>query len=193
MFGEKGVFKEVLIYGLMTAIPLMFMIYLLVTVVEFLSKVIQPITNLLPVKSIFGLGVPILAVFLVLLFIVIILGFATKKELAGKLAGKIDFIIPGFFILKNYLRGTLDENTSHIKPCLATLDDAWLIAFIIEEHESGMLTVFVPAAPSITSGSLYFFTEQQVKRLRMSNRDAVKCIIQYGSGSKTFLDKEVKW
>ncbi len=193
MLKQKNIFREILLLGLVTAIPLMFVAYLIITIIEMISKVIQPITLLLPPESIFGIGTPTLAAVTILLIFVILLGFATKKEIGGKVSGKIDFIIPGFSILKDYITGNLNQNTSHIKPCLATLDDAWLFAFIVEEHESGMLSVFIPSAPSITSGSLYFLTEQQVKRLNMSNREAAKCIIQYGSGAKAFLDKEVKW
>jgi uncharacterized membrane protein len=62
------------------------------------------------------------------------------------------------------------------------------MAFIVEEHPSGLLTVFVPSAPTPNAGSIYYLTEQQVKRIDVPVAAAVKCIMQLGVGSRELLE-----
>jgi uncharacterized membrane protein len=46
----------------------------------------------------------------------------------------------------------------------------------------------VPSAPTSVAGSLYYLQEGQVKRLKdVAVRDAVKCIMQLGVGSRKLL------
>ncbi len=77
-----------------------------------------------------------------------------------------------------------------MKVALANIDDAWLVAFIVEEHGDGMLTVFVPSAPTPTAGNVYFMTEQQVRRVDVPVSSAVKCIMQLGVGSNELIHRE---
>jgi uncharacterized membrane protein len=58
----------------------------------------------------------------------------------------------------------------------------------MEQHADGLLTVFVPSAPTPTAGSIYYHTEQQVKRLDVPVSTAIKCITQLGVGSREMLE-----
>mgnify|MGYP007054701099 CR=1 FL=1 len=48
---------------------------------------------------------------------------------------------------------------------LASIEDAWVPAFVMEEHRSGLLTVFVPSVPTAAAGSIYLLPEDRVRRL----------------------------
>jgi uncharacterized membrane protein len=62
-----------------------------------------------------------------------------------------------------------------------------MLAFIIEEHGSGLLTVFVPSSPTPAAGTVYYLTESQVLRLDVTPASAVRCVMQFGMGSKKLL------
>jgi uncharacterized membrane protein len=65
------------------------------------------------------------------------------------------------------------------------LNGAWALSFIVEEHASGMRTVFVPRAPT-SAGNLYFMTEDQIRRLNVPVAAAMKTITRLGVGSRKY-------
>lgn len=84
--------------------------------------------------------------------------------------------------------GSLGTPTDHeVKVALANLDYAWVIAFIVEEQANGLLTVFVPSAPTPTAGSLYFLREEQLRRVDVPMSEAIHCLMQLGVGARSLL------
>jgi uncharacterized membrane protein len=55
-----------------------------------------------------------------------------------------------------------------------------------------MLTVFVPSAPTPTSGTVYFMTEAQVRRIDVPVAQVMRSLKQLGVGS-TLLLSGVTW
>jgi hypothetical protein len=106
---------------------------------------------------------------------------------------RIEELILGKFPGYTLLRGVLGD-PEHIsgnpasKVTLASIDDAWLLSFIVEELPDGMLAVFVPSAPTPTAGNVYLMTEQQVKRLDVPVAAPTKCIMQLGVGAGQLLN-----
>ncbi|MDQ3020333.1 MAG: hypothetical protein M3R36_07155 [Bacteroidota bacterium] len=185
--------KGILIRGIILLIPLFLIVFIVKSILGLLEELIHPIEGMLPSGSLFGLGMTRLTAFAIFILIVIVFGIFTTSKRGSKLNEKIENIVPGLKILKSILLGHQEMENNNLKVCLATIDDAWLYGFIVEEHESGMLTVFVPDAPSPVSGSVYFMSEKQVKRLDITAREVIKHIMQFGAGSKTVIDKKVKW
>lgn len=77
---------------------------------------------------------------------------------------------------------SIDDNSS-LKVALANIDDAWLIAFLVEERRDGKLTVFVPSAPALPlppQAMSYLMKAHQVRRRNVPVTSAVQCIMQLG-------------
>jgi uncharacterized membrane protein len=162
--------------------------------VQLVGKLLRPVARLFPFESWMGIATADLIALLSLIIVGFGLGLLARTQVAGKLAEMLERVIlrkmPGFSLLKSAAHGmTGQRESSDLKVALANIDDAWLLAFIVETHADGMLTVFIPSAPSPTAGSIYFLTEQQVKRLDVPVATAVKCIMQLGVGSKELLEK----
>lgn len=83
---------------------------------------------------------------------------------------------------------SIDDNSS-LKVALANIDDAWLIAFLVEERRDGKLTVFVPSAPTPTAGNVYLMKAHQVRRRNVPVTSAVKCIRLLGLGMGELLEE----
>jgi hypothetical protein len=73
------------------------------------------------------------------------------------------------------------------KPCLAEIEEALVPAFIIEEFDHGRSTVFVPAAPTPFSGSIYILTPERVHPVDVPFTHAIKSLSRWGSGSKELV------
>lgn len=62
-----------------------------------------------------------------------------------------------------------------------------MLSFILEKLENGLPVVFVPSAPTPAAGSVYYLTEDRVKRLDVPVSTAMKVIMRLGLGSKELL------
>lgn len=184
--------RTTIVGGILFLIPLVLVLVLLQKAIEILEKLLAPIAHHLPGMTIVGVSFPQLVAVLILLVIGFVAGLIAKTGMGARLVDRIESVVlrkvPGFTLLKSMTHGKLGGSSDNpVKVALANIDDAWLIAFIMEEQRDGLLTVFVPSAPTPTAGSLYFLTEQQVKRIDVPVQAAVKCIMQLGIGSKQLL------
>lgn len=186
--------KTTLIGGALFMLPVVLVVVLVAKAIHMLAKVSEPVAEHLPLKSVAGIAAVDLVAFLLLLVGAFLGGLVARTGFGRRIGGKVEQLVvmkmPGYSLLKSMTSDVQNIETSTAwKVVLANIDDAWLIAFQVERHASGMLTVFIPSAPTPTAGSLYFLTEQQVKRLNVSVASAVRCIKELGIGSKELLDQ----
>jgi len=184
--------KTTLVGGLLFLIPLVIIIVLLGKAHGVTRNIVEPLAQALPMEEIAGIGAAKLLAALILLLIAFIAGLLARTNPGKRLAAQVESVIlrkvPGYTLLKNMTDESLaPQSGEKVKVALANLDDAWMLAFIMEEGADGQLTVFVPSAPTPTAGSLYFLQENQVRRLDISMRDAIKCIMQLGIGANQLL------
>lgn len=184
--------KTTFVGGILFLIPLVLVLVLLQKAIEILEKLLAPIAHHLPGFTMVGISFPQLVAVLILLVIGFFAGLIAKMGIGARLVDRIESVVlrkvPGFTLLKSMAHGKLGGSSDRpVRVALANIDDAWLIAFIMEEEADGLLTVFVPSAPTPTAGSLYFLTEQQVKRLDVPMQTAIKCIMQLGVGARELL------
>jgi uncharacterized membrane protein len=184
--------RSTLVGGVVFLIPLAVMLAILIKAHEAVGRIIEPLSHALPISEVAGIAVAKVLAALILLLFAFLMGLFARSELGSLIGTKIEAAVlrkvPGYTLLKNLTKEPATGEVDHrMKVALANLDDAWLIAFIMEEGKDGLLTVFVPSAPTPTAGSLYFLKEEQVRRLDIPVSDAVKCIMQLGVGSGELL------
>ena len=181
-----------LIGGLVFLLPLVLIITLLTQAVRFVGRLVTPIAERLPVASVAGLAVAEVLAGILLLLVCFAVGLFARTAPGRAVGEKIEAVvlrkIPGYTLMKGMTQGSFGVGGDDaVRVVLATLDDAWLLAFLIEESPDGLLTVFVPSTPTPTAGSLYFMYEHQVRRVDMSVREAIACIMQVGVGAAALI------
>ena len=62
-----------------------------------------------------------------------------------------------------------------------------MFGYVMEENDNGSVTVFVPAVPTLTMGSLHVVSRERVTLLESGSIDVSNCISQWGVGSKKIL------
>jgi uncharacterized membrane protein len=72
---------------------------------------------------------------------------------------------------------------------LARFDDNTVLGFIVEPPSNGVVTVFVPSAPTPAAGAVFYFPENRVQKIDVSVADASKVIMPLGVGSAALLTK----
>jgi uncharacterized membrane protein len=62
-------------------------------------------------------------------------------------------------------------------------------AFITDEHDNGMFTVFVPSGPAPTAGFVYHIKPENLTKIDYPLDHAMRTIVSLGVGSKNILEK----
>ena len=184
--------KEMLIGGILFFIPLIILVVILQKAFQIADVIVKPIINLLNVTQIFGIGVEIIISIVIILFIIYIGGLISKTAKAKKMVGRLEDAllskIPGYDMIKNMGESFVgfEENTS-FQTVLARIEDAWQLAFLIEEIEGEQYAVYVPGAPNPLSGTVYILEKIRIKRTTIPMKSAMKCLHRLGAGSNELL------
>jgi len=186
-----------LVAGVLFIAPVLIVILVLREILRFTEKLLRPIATHLPawVTDSPGGGYMMAAVtlvtvaFLVGLFALTNAGRRFTQTLERLVLGKI----PGFTLFRSLILGLVGQDSDDdVKVVLVTLDEAWLFGFLMERHADGMLTVFVPSAPTPTSGSLYFFREDQVRHTQLKVGEAMRSLARLGVGSPAVFNDRLR-
>jgi len=174
------------VYGLFIIVPLGIVFLLLVELTEILGKIAAP----LGLESAFGAMVALIiaitaALAVVLLFSWIVGSIVRRVVSYEKFEGAILKKIPGYQIIANITKGFSEGKTAY-PPVMIEMHGPGIAAygFVMEEHDNGLLTVFVPATPVLTVGNLYVVDRERVTHLTVGTAEIADCISQWGIGSK---------
>lgn len=184
--------KEMLIGGILFFIPLIILVVILQKAFQIAAVIVKPIIKLLNVTQIFGIGVEIIISIAIILFIIYIGGLISKTAKAKKMVGRLEDAllskVPGYDMIKNMGESFvgIEENTS-FQTVLARIEDAWQLAFLIEEIEGKQYAVYVPGAPNPMSGSVYILEKARIKKTTIPMKSAMKCLHRLGAGSNELV------
>jgi uncharacterized membrane protein len=182
--------KSVLLTGLLIVLPAWLATLLFLKVLMYLKVLIKPITAVLPE----GINHPTLlalVAFLLTCFIVGILFHTTIGKLVGKAIENAALRkIPGYSSLRNIANQIADfESEAGFKPALVEIEDGCLSpAFVIESHDNGFVTVFVPSVPTPMAGNILIMPRDRVHLVDVTVPAMMKCISKWGAGSSQIID-----
>jgi len=184
--------KTTIVGGLLFLVPAVLIILLVKNALELARKILMPIEKLLPIENIAGAAVEHLLAVVLIIAVCFAAGLAARTSPGAKLNAWLERAIlrrvPGFGLIKRVTREMVNmESQSDLSVALARIEDAWVLSFIVEKLENGLLAVFVPSAPTPAVGSIYYLTEDRVKRLDVSVSSAIQCIMRLGVGSRELL------
>ena len=181
-------FKTNLAYGLIVVVPLAVLVLLIAKVVE----ILQTTALSLKLESSVGAGFAIMIALLLLLLICLGIGAMVRTKIGTwsfkKLEQAVLRRVPGYELLGNILKGFAKERDAY-PAVLVHLHGPGSAVFglVMEENQSGVLTVFLPSAPALTVGSLHVVERDRVTFLDASSVDVANCISQWGIGSQKVL------
>jgi len=194
MKGFGDFVKTCVVGGFLGVLPMLLAVFVLVEAVDMLGAITEPIVEVLPVEELGGVEVASILALLLILLACFGAGALLRTRFGAWGQSLVERGIlnrlPGYTILKTVSRrvGGVEEGTI-FSAALADIHgtEAWVWAFIVEEHESGYYTLLLPNAPTPTVGTLYYVAGERVKKLDVPVAAAVNCIMQWGIGSKELL------
>lgn len=185
-----GFLKTTLLGGLVVITPIVLTVLILIQAVDLVLDVLRPVVDLLPEKTIGGVAVATLIALGLVIGACFLAGLMLRSErgttLSEWLEKKVLSIIPGYNMFRNVVRRIANvQDTADLMPAvISTTPGTQVLAFIIEEHEDGDCTVFVPSSPALTIGAIQYVAKEKVRKLDAPIQQVANCIMEWGAGSK---------
>ena len=178
-----------LVSGILVVAPIYLALLLLLKAMSSVGQLLRPITKVLPLPK--WLPSEVVAFFAVLL-VCLIVGVLIRTQMGGWARDSIErhlfMKIPGYPTIRGFTQRLLGRSQDKSwKPALAEIEEALVPAFIIEELEDGMVTVFVPSVPTPFAGTVYVIDAARVHPANIPFGQAIRVLSQWGGGSGAFV------
>ncbi len=184
--------KSTLLGGVLFLIPAVVLILVVQKAMQFARHLSGPAARAVMSGNVHHPFVATLVAILLLVILCLVAGLVARTRTGKRSTKWLEDVIlgnfPGYQMVKSMTQSLISVDESRdVTVALARIEDAWQLAYVLEEHDNGLLTVFVPQAPSPMSGSVYYLEASRVKRLDVSVARAGMCVKRLGLGSKELL------
>ncbi len=171
------------------------MVFVVKWLLEFVTGIIQPITNMLVSQSHMQKILADAVVIVILIAACFLVGMFVKTRLGMWFVQGIEASVfkkaPGYTIIKETVVQLIgNEKSPFSTVALVQLfgSDTLVSAFVTDSHPDGSYTVFMPTGPNPTSGNIYHLEGKYVHPVDVPVEDAMRSIISCGAGSTRLLD-----
>jgi uncharacterized membrane protein len=180
--------KSALIGGALVVLPLYLAVLLVLKGMQAVAGLVRPVARLLPQ----WMPAENLLALLLVLIVCFVVGLAVRTRAGRTIGARLELSVfgklPGYGMLRGLtqrMAGAASENVW--KPALVEIEEALVPAFIIEEHDDGHYTVFVPSVPTPFAGAVYILNGTRVHPVDVPFVQAIQSITKWGSGSKNLV------
>ena len=180
--------KMTMIGGLVVILPVALIVLLLMKAMTEVQKVLQPIASLLPEAVILPKVMALLIVIGGCFLTGLVLNTRIGRQVYQVGERQVLERIPGYTLLRSLSQQfSGQEEEVSFSVALVEIEEALVPAFLVEEHEDGSFTVFVPSSPTPTVGALYILPWARVHPVNVPFVTAVKCLTRWGVGAGELL------
>lgn len=96
--------------------------------------------------------------------------------------------ISGYALLRSLTQQVAgDSGATAWKPAIVQFDDGLVPGLIIEEHDDGNFTLFVPSVPRPLAGAVYMLGPERVHAVDVPFTPAIQSASRWGSGSRDLV------
>lgn len=190
----KAFIKTTVLGGLLVVLPIYILVLVFKWFFEFVVDNIRPIVYVLIqtvrlhefVASIFAIVITLLLFFAIGLVVRTRLGKFTFDFI------EVNFLkrLPFYKMIKETVLQLVGSEKNLFKAvALVNLfgNETLVTAFVTEEHDNGMYSVFVPSGPAPTAGFIYHLKKEHVHIIDYPVDKAMKTVFSLGSGSNELI------
>jgi uncharacterized membrane protein len=198
----KGVLEFVrttVVGGFLVVLPIVLLVLVLMETVDLVGAMTEPIAEALPVDEFGGVEVAMLLAFLIIILLCFVTGLIAGTQIGSSVSLFFErtFLdrVPGYKLIRgltqSYARVT-EQSQFAVAAVDLYGDGTRVLGFIVDEVEGGDFAIFVPGAPTPTSGNVYFVARNRVQRLGVPMAEVVSTHLQWGIGSAALLGKRAE-
>jgi len=195
----KSFIKTSIIGGLAVILPTALLIIIFKWLFVKITDIIQPLTNLFVTKTKFQEAAADVIVIAIILAVFFTVGIFVRTKVGQFLQEYFENhllkIAPGYSTIKAIVTQFFNRKKSPFSTVAlvqAFENDTLMTAFITDQHDNGLCTVFVPTGPNPTTGFVFHLKEEKVHPVAVSVQEAFRSIIGCGAGSTNLINVYVK-
>jgi uncharacterized membrane protein len=180
--------------GLLLALPIIVAVYVLARTIALIVKVLSPLTRLVPEGHWLGVVVVDVVATATLVLAIVALGAFARSAMGHWVSQTLERVvlnkIPGFPLFKSLATGFASESHDQgLIAALITFDDNMALGFVVEwpTDESGLVTVFIPSAPTPAAGNVVLVPRTRVTLLDVSTSAAIGTVVRLGLGLEELI------
>jgi uncharacterized membrane protein len=184
--------RTTLIGGVLYLIPVVVLLAILGKAMQIAERISTPLLRGIEAASLGHILRPQVVAFLMLLLFCFVMGLFARTAFARRIGAFLDTRLlanlPGYAFFKS-----VADSLAGVEPAgahslvMASVEDAWQIAMVVDTLKDGLLAVYIPDVPQGRSGSLLFMTPDRVRPLSISMKSAMVILRRMGAGSKELL------
>jgi uncharacterized membrane protein len=180
---------QTFVRGVLFLVPIALLAVLLVQAVKLLAGILDPVAKLMPAATLGRMGVANLLAAAATILLCFLAGILAGMNIGRTIGDRLEHLvlrrIPGFTLAKSITHAIAGMQTdSDVRTALAWIEESWVLAFVMERHDNGLSTVFVPSAPTPAAGAIYYLPADRLKLLDVPVSAAVASIMRLGVGSR---------
>jgi uncharacterized membrane protein len=177
-----------LVRGILFLVPVVLIAMVAREGYQMLRRVSQPIARLFPGDHLFGILVEdlvsVAAIALVFLIAGLFVSTRPGRLISDRLEHSVLYRVPGYLLVRGAVGSFPGLNSeTPPEPALVETDDGWAFALVVERQPPGYCTVFLPDAPTPTSGSVRIVQARRVRPLDAPMLSLLACLTRSGSGA----------
>lgn len=165
---------------------------MLKAIIALIPALLKPLASLLGIAE-NNLAIPI--AFIIFILLCLIAGIIVQSSYANLFRKTLEPFfkkIPGYLLFRRLVNrvAKLEQVESYDVAFVALGEtyQALAPAFLIQRHENGYYTIFMPAVPTPTVGNIYIIPEDRVFPIDVPLLDMIKFISNWGEASPQLLE-----
>lgn len=177
--------RTTLIGGMLIVLPIYVSILLvaksLSIVVKLLSPVTAQIAATMQFRQFIAVAILIAVCFIAGIIIRTGLGLRVQRAVERNLLNRI----PGYALVRGLaarMAGRQEDEMFAV--ALVEMDDGLVMAFVVERHDDGAYTVFVPSVPTPAAGAVFIVAKERVHLVDVPFAKAASVISKWGTGAR---------
>ncbi|HEY1382814.1 MAG TPA: hypothetical protein VGF43_04320 [Dongiaceae bacterium] len=177
--------KTTMLGGALIIIPAALIVFILAKVARGLKGALEPLAAQLPP----GVQFPYMTEIVTVIAVCFIAGLLVRTRPGRWFGGLIERYVfdrvPGYALARGLTRTSVSGAMAQgMIPALVDMEEGLVPALIIEQHEDGYVTVFVPSPPVPTVGQTYVFDSSKAHPVDVSLPKFIACITKWGLGAQ---------
>jgi uncharacterized membrane protein len=180
--------RTTLVGGLFFLAPIVVLIVILAKAFDFAQKSLNAVFVHIPAASELSPGTATVLSVTIIALVCLLAGLVAHTVIAQRLVNLLESSllskIPGYDYLKQESASALGvAEIAELPVVFVPMEGGWQLGVQTEALSGGLVSIFVPGAPDPHSGSVFFFSKDNVRPAGIKLAVALNCLRRCGAGA----------
>jgi len=180
--------RTTIVGGLFFLAPIVVLIVILAKALDFAKKSLNAVFVYIPAASELSAGAATVLSVTIVALVCLLAGLVAHTVIAQRLINLLESSllskIPGYDYLKQESASALGvAEIAELPVVFVPMEGGWQLGVQTEALSGGLVSIFVPGAPDPHSGSVFFFSKDNVRPAGIKLAVALNCLRRCGAGA----------